>query len=319
MISRWLALAWILCTATNVAAESGDLVRIGDLWKYQKHASRTTNREHNWHRNDFDDGRWRFAASGFEVADEHGGLKGRGGPGYMFQRRTFKVADPKSIRSLTLRVEHEEGYVAYLNGVEIARDASKGIRYPTPEEHDEGMEDPLLTAGVHDVSQFASLLVTGENVLAIEGIYTGESASTLSLAATLTANFPRGPFIQNSTPTSVQIIWRTATNASSFVRHGLSPAVSTVVTNEELVLTHVVTLTNLTPDTKYFYQVGSATNADSSPIVSAVEWFRTLKTSGPITFGALGDTGDASANQRQIAAVLGSFNPDLVIHNGDVI
>jgi len=319
MISRWLALAWMLCTTAIVTAQSGDLVRIGDLWKYQKHASKAARPHTDWHRNNFDDGRWRFAASGFEVADEHEGLKGRGGPGYVFQRRTFKVADPKSIQSLTLRVEHEEGYVAYLNGVEIARNESKGIRYPTPEEHAAGMEDPLLTVGVQDVSRFASLLVPGENVLAIEGIYTGESASTLSLAATLTANFPRGPFIQNSTPASVQIIWRTATRASSFVQYGLSPAVSTVVTNEDMVRTHVITLTNLTPDTKYFYQVGSVTNADSDPIVSDVEWFRTLKTSGPITFAALGDSGDASSAQRQIAAVMASFNPDLVIHHGDVI
>ena len=233
MISRWLALTWILCTAANVTAESGDLVRIGDLWKYQKHAGRAAALHIDWHKKDFDDGHWRFAASGFEVADEHEGRKGTGGPGYVFQRRTFRVVDPKSIQSLILRVEHEEGYVAYFNGIEIARNQSKGIRHPTPEEHAAGVEDPLLTVGVHDVSQFASLLVPGENVLAIEGIYTGESASTLSLAATLTANFPRGPFIQNSTPTSVQIIWRTATNASSFVRYGLSPAVSTVVTNEE--------------------------------------------------------------------------------------
>lgn len=319
MISRWLALAWMLCTAVIVTADNGDLVRIGDLWRYEKQTSKAARSHATWQTKDFDDGRWRFAASGFEVADEHEGLKGKGEPGYVLQRRTFKVVDPKSIQSLVLRVEHEEGYVAYLNGVEIARNETKGIRYPTADEHAAGMEDPLLTIGVHDVSRFAPLLVAGENVLAIEGIYTGESVSTLSLAATLTANFSRGPFIQNSTPTSVQIIWRTTTNASSFVRYGPSPAVSTVVTNEELVRTHVITLTNLTPDTKYFYQAGSATDADPAPILSSVEWFRTLKTSGPITFGALGDTGDASANQRQVASVLRSFNPDLVIHQGDII
>src|SRR5688572_2245525 len=290
MISRWLALAWILCTAANVTAE--DLVRIGDLWRYEKKVNKGSKPHADWHKKDFEDGRWKFAASGFEVADEHEGLKGKGEPGYVFQRRTFRVADPKSIQSLVLRVEHEEGYVAYLNGVEIARNESKGIRYPTPEEHAVGMEDPLLTVGVHDVSPFASLLVAGDNVLAVEGFYTGESLSTLSLAATLTANFPRGPFVKNSTPTSVQIMWRTTTNASSFVRYGLSPAVSTVITNEEMVRTHVVTLTNLTPDTKYFYQVGSATNVDATPMVSGVEWFRTLKSTGPITFAALGDTGE---------------------------
>jgi hypothetical protein len=62
----------------------------------------------------------------------------------------------------------------------------------------------------------------------------------------------------------VQIIWRTATPASSFVRYGFSPSVSLVVTNEERVTNHVVTLTGLTPNTKYFYQVGSASNPSRS-------------------------------------------------------
>lgn len=309
----------VLCTAGIVTAESGDLVRMGDLWRYQKGASQARKPDPRWHEPNFDDARWRFASSGFEIADEHEGLVGRGEPGHMFQRRTFKINDPAQVRALVLRVEHEVGYVAYLNGVEVARNETRGIRYPTEAEHAAGMEDPLLTVGVHDLAEHISLLTPGDNVLAMEGAYTGESLSTLSIAATLTANFPRGPFIQNSTPTSVQIIWRTATPASSFVRHGLSPAVATVVTNEALVTDHVITLTNLIPDTKYFYRVGSATDGEENPMVSGTEWFRTLKTSGPITFAALGDTGDGSASQRQIASVLRGINPDLVIHLGDVI
>jgi hypothetical protein len=318
MISRWLALGSLLCTAAIVTADNGDLVSMGDLWRYQKQPDRSAKPHADWAKRDFDDSRWRFASSGLELADEHEGVKGRGGPGYIFQRRTFKVMDPASVRTLVLRVEHEQGYVAYLNGVEVARNETRGIRYPTPEERAADMEDPVLTVGVHDISEYSPLLVAGDNVLALEGIYTGESASTLSLAATVTANFPRGPFVQNSTATSLQIIWRTTSPASSFVRYGLSPSVSMIITNDALVRTHVVTLTGLTPNTKYFYQVGSATNSDP-PMVSGIEWFHTLKTSGPITFGALGDTGDGSTAQRQIAAVLRGFAPDLVIHHGDII
>ena len=319
MISRWLALVWMLCTTTCLMADNGDLVRMGDVWRYHKAAEKGSKPHANWEKHAFDDSRWRFASSGFEIADEHEGLRGNGQPGYMFMRRSFKVSDPRSIRSLVLRVEHERGYVAYLNGVEVARNESHGIRYPTAEEHAAGMEDPFLTIDVRDLSQHTSLLVEGDNVLAIEGTYTGQSLSTLSLAAMLTANFPRGPFVQNNTPTSVQIIWRTLQPGSTFVRYGLSPAVSMVVTNKDLVTDHVVTLTGLAPGTKYFYQVGSATNAEDAPLRSAVEWFRTLKTSGPITFGALGDTGDGSSFQRNVASVLRSFNPDLVIHHGDTI
>ena len=36
-------------------------------------------------------------------------------------RRAFWVVDANAVRLLTLLVEHEEGFVAWLNGVEIAR------------------------------------------------------------------------------------------------------------------------------------------------------------------------------------------------------
>jgi hypothetical protein len=319
MISRSIALACVLCTQGLAFAENGDVVSIGDLWRYHKSPDSSARPHADWHKRDFDDSRWRFAPSGFEIADEDEGLRGTGRPGYMFQRRTFTIKDLRSIRSLILRVEHEEGYVAYLNGIEVARYRGRGVRYPTAEDRAAGMEDPFLTVDTHDLSEYIPLLVAGENVLALEGPYTGQSLSTLSLAATITANFPRGPFIQNSTPTSVQVIWRTVTPASSFVRYGLSPSVSLIVTNGDLVTNHVVTLTGLAPNTKYFYQVGSTSGPYEDPLCSAVEWLRTLKLSGPITFAAVGDSGDATTAQRQIANVMRSFNPDLVIHNGDIV
>src|SRR5687768_11406284 len=113
MPSRWLFLICLFCTAGIVRGENGELVRIGDLWRYQKLSSAAARPHPNWHSRDFDDTRWRFAASGFEIADPEEGQKPRGGRGYTFHRRTFEVKDPASIRSLTLRVQHEEGFVAY--------------------------------------------------------------------------------------------------------------------------------------------------------------------------------------------------------------
>jgi hypothetical protein len=319
MFSRFVALVWMLCAMATATAHESALVRIGDLWRYHKGADSASQPHPNWQKPGFEDSRWRFASSGFEVPDEHEGLVGNGRPGYMFMRRTFKVADPASLRSLVLRVEHEQGYIAWLNGVEVARNQNPGIYYPTPQEQAAGMEDPLLTVDVHDLSKHISLLTAGDNVLAIEGPYTGQSLSTLSLAASITANFPRGPFVQNNTATGVQIIWRTATPASSFVRYGLSPSLSTVVTNADLVTNHVVTLTGLAPDTKYFYQAGSATNNDAEPLLADIEAFRTLKTSGPTTFAVLGDSGDATSPQRLIAGVVRGTGADLVLHTGDIV
>ncbi|MCX6903198.1 MAG: metallophosphoesterase [Verrucomicrobia bacterium] len=72
----------------------------------------------------------------------------------------------------------------------------------------------------------------------------------------------RGPYLQSSTTTNVVIRWRTDGPTDSRVRFGLAiDALSWEVSDPALTNEHLVTLTNLFPDTKYFYAIGSsATN-----------------------------------------------------------
>src|SRR5437867_7442370 len=95
MISRTIALACLLCTPELALAENGDVVRIGDLWRYHKSSDNASVPDADWHKRDFDDSRWRFARSGLELSDEEEGFRGKGGPGYMYQRRTFTVRNPR--------------------------------------------------------------------------------------------------------------------------------------------------------------------------------------------------------------------------------
>lgn len=69
----------------------------------------------------------------------------------------------------------------------------------------------------------------------------------------------RGPYLQTGTTTNIVIRWRTSRAADSRVQFGLAPtALNWAVTTTELATDHLVTLTNLAPDTRYFYAVGTS-------------------------------------------------------------
>jgi hypothetical protein len=69
----------------------------------------------------------------------------------------------------------------------------------------------------------------------------------------------RGPYLQSATPTSIVVRWRTDNTEASFVSYGLARNTLTSSTKSEGIVTeHIVQLTNLQPDTRYYYTVGPA-------------------------------------------------------------
>jgi len=90
-------------------------------------------------------------------------------------RIPFEVEDPQAIESLVLRMKYDDGFVAYLNGIEIARayvDVDDG---QAPEFDDcatEHMDSQTFVFEEFDISSFVSILNSGGNVLAIHGLNT---------------------------------------------------------------------------------------------------------------------------------------------------
>ena len=67
----------------------------------------------------------------------------------------------------------------------------------------------------------------------------------------------RGPYLQEGTPSSIIIRWRTAKHTSSYVKLGLSTtALTTLFIDTNRVIDHIVPVAGLTPNTKYFYSIG---------------------------------------------------------------
>ena len=118
----------------------------------------------------FDDSAWAEARAGLGYGDGDDvtvlpDMKGR----YLafYARRGFRVDDPSSLRALILRINYEDGFVAYLNGAEVAR---RGLGAPgSPVQHDTAASHREAGAMESlDLSPEIPHLVPGDNVLAVE-------------------------------------------------------------------------------------------------------------------------------------------------------
>ena len=120
----------------------------------------------------------------------------------LYVRIPFDLADPSSIDALTLRMKYREGYVAYLNGTEIARkgvsaslsprfDSTAGSRLS-----DEEVIEVISESSTFDnvnVTKFLPLLRSGKNVLAIHAIDDAPGSNEMFLLPELVvANLPDG-------------------------------------------------------------------------------------------------------------------------------
>lgn len=89
-----------------------------------------------------------------------------------------------------------------------------------------------------------------------------DSTSLTSAPIRLTAAAPtvtRGPYLQTGTPTGVIVKWRTDFASDSVVRYGLTPGnLNQSATASPLTTEHEVQLSGLTPDTRYYYSIGSS-------------------------------------------------------------
>ena len=88
--------------------------------------------------------------------------------GSIYTRIHFDVTDPASLTSLTLKMEYDDGYVAYLNGVKIAsRNAPANPAYDSLATASRTDTQSTMFENV-DVSPYLNLLTATNNVLAIE-------------------------------------------------------------------------------------------------------------------------------------------------------
>ncbi|HXG62701.1 MAG TPA: metallophosphoesterase [Planctomycetota bacterium] len=118
----------------------------------------------------------------------------------------------------------------------------------------------------------------------------------------------RGPYLQQGHSTSVIVRWRTDTPTDSRVRYGTSAGSLTLQADNAASTTeHEVKLTGLSPNTKYYYSIGTTTRTLAG---DAGYFFVTAPTPGtvkPTRIWVIGDAGTANSSQRAVRDAYYSF------------
>ena len=125
MLFKRLMLCGLL-SLLAMTARGESLVPYFSDWKYFEGRSEASIPTTAWRELDFDDTDWKSAPSGFSIG--YGGYDAPtrlwgmpGGFPSVFLRKRFTVEHTEQIKALVLRVDYDDGFVAYLNGTEIAR------------------------------------------------------------------------------------------------------------------------------------------------------------------------------------------------------
>ena len=310
-----LVILFSLFSLENLKAQtcSGiDLISESSNWKYD---DTNTNLGTSWRNPGFDDSDWPEAPGVLGYGESYINTTLSSGRITYYFRHSFSMPiDPAMIATMQLRANYDDGFVAYINGVEVTRQSLPG-----------GTIDFNTTAGFHEdgsyqsinITAFADELVSGTNVLAVEVHNQSTSSSDIVWNASLDYTLPsvtRGPYLQSGTPGNVVVRWRTDTATDSRVSYGTGSAnLSDVVDDLTSTIEHEVSLTSLTADTKYYYSVGSTTEMLSS---DTDHYFVTNPTVGArknSRIWIIGDsgTGDSDARSADSNPETGGLTSDI--------
>jgi Protein of unknown function (DUF1800) len=175
----------------GVQFEDAVLLDLGASWKYFKGMAEPAPGPGGepttaWADVGFDDSGWLDGATGIGYGDGDDATvlnDMRGSYLSVYLRHTFTMNDSSDFANLILEVAYDDGFVAYLNGTEVARSASMEDT-GAPPAHDQDTDDNHEAdegAELFNLSRFAGLLRPGENVIGIQ-VHNGSlNSSDLSI------------------------------------------------------------------------------------------------------------------------------------------
>lgn len=225
-------------------------------------------------------------------------------------RKKFNVLNPATYTDLKLDFVRDDGLVVFLNGAEVYRNNMPAgtITHSTLASSaisgtgESNWNTVLLNPG---------FLVAGINVIAVEIHQVSASSSDISFNTRLYASsaqpivaLTRGAYLQQVTNNSIIIRWRTNLACNSRVQFGTSLNYGFTETVNLMTTEHKVTLTNLNPATRYYYNVGSTSQVIQGDLKNNFYTAPDTGTSVPVRIWATGDFGNGSIAQ---AAVRNAF------------
>jgi hypothetical protein len=168
----------------GAAVDAGDpLVSVGEVWHYFKGTEEPSDPISAWLRPEFDDSTWLTGPTGIGFGDGDDAtdlLDMVGNYLSVYMRKSFTVVDPRRLGEVTFRMDYDDGFVAYLNGVEIAR---KGLTGNPPAYNEKSTSHEA--GGVESFPVATTLLEAGANVLTVQVHNIALSSTDLTAAPVL--------------------------------------------------------------------------------------------------------------------------------------
>ena len=179
----WFLLAWLPASS----ALGATLIPTGSDWSFLRGTNAPSPADPvAWRRVGFNDASWEKGIAPFSYGEA--GFTGtqltdmQNRYSTVFLRRRFQVANPKGIQSLDLNTICDDGFVAYLNGTRVAA-LNFGETDPVSDSLATSAQEYVQTS--QTLVDAPSLLVPGENVLAVVVLNGSLSSSDLVFDAEL--------------------------------------------------------------------------------------------------------------------------------------
>ena len=168
------------------------IINQGDTWAYRPGDSAIPS---DWNQINFDDSGWSTGPSGFGYGDGDDAtvIANRMS---VFVRKRFTIDDLENVSRVVLHVDYDDAFIAYLNGLEIAR-ANIGRPgefipyYQTADIDHEALMIQGRPPERFDINDL-SVLRSGENVLALQVHNISSTSSDMTLIPFLTLGFSEG-------------------------------------------------------------------------------------------------------------------------------
>jgi acid phosphatase type 7 len=272
------------------------IIPFGSNWKYLDDGS---NQGTAWRDVAFSDNTWASGNAELGYGDTDQATVVSYGPSSSnkfittYFRKTINITDPSAFTNFTLTVEYDDGAIVYVNGTEVAR-----ARMTNPVSYTTLADSPGIEDQTSSFTLPSSAFSAGANTIAVEIHQQAVTSSDISFNLRLIGNdafsgiLSRGAYLNVGGQTSIIIRWRTNTSVTSRVELGTEfGTYPIVVSNGTNKTEHELQVTNLQPDTKYYYRIGTNTMMG---IADANTFFVTApppNTTRILRFAVFGDCG----------------------------
>lgn len=203
------SLTCIICISEKVYGQTDHWESIfyaSDTFRYATISSANLDAQNSgWREKDFDDSAWEEGPGGFGRGDgDDGTIIDRTYSVYI--RKTFFIEDTSKINIALLNVDYDDGFVAFLNGKEIARsnmptDSFPGYRSVALESHEAKMYQGGLPESFFIKREaLKENLIEGNNVLAIQVHNESFASSDISAIIFLSVGIKENSFTYLNVP-----------------------------------------------------------------------------------------------------------------------